>query len=213
MACTSAPCAATGANSVKCQGSPNGVCTPTEAIAVGWDIIKGGSRLSGGQLTPSSCYSCLLSAGCIDGAGIKGSECGDLTGTVGAGAQPAQTKTDACLATLACILPSSGPGAGHSCANMPSDGISNCFCGAAATSAMACAALPAFTEPSEPGQPSGTCARQEFDGFGGVPGSTANMTLMRDYTKPSTGSGVANAILTCAGSNTGAMASCPQCFL
>jgi hypothetical protein len=39
------------------------------------------------------------------------------------------------------------------------------------------------------------------------------MTLMRDYTKPSTGSGVANAILTCAGSNTGAMASCPQCFL
>ena len=167
------------------------------------DIAKG--LLSGGQLSAGSCYSCLVSAGCIDGGGFSGLECGDLTGTVGAGAAAAKTKAQACLDTLTCVLATN-------CASSAADGIANCFCGSAAPTAAGCAGLGNYGAPGAAGQPNGACAQAEFDGFGFAAGAVNNTAVLRPYTTPSTASGMANAILTCAGSNTGSQASCPQCF-
>jgi hypothetical protein len=201
------PCTSSGQTGcVQCNGDPGQtVCTPTEAVIVERDISKG--FLSSGQLAQdTSCYWCLVNAGCINGGGFSGQECGDLSGTVGTGARAAETKAAACVDTLSCVMQAT------SCANLASDGISNCFCGAAATTSTACAALGNFTEPTAAGQPNGVCAGKEFDGFGYASGATNNTSVLSAFTTPSTGSGMANAILTCAGSNSGVAASCPQCF-
>src|SRR5260370_1508997 len=69
--CTMAPCATSGANSVKCAGSPtgNGVCTATEALFVAMDIANGllvNGQPKGGTPQTESCYFCLNSKLCLD---------------------------------------------------------------------------------------------------------------------------------------------------
>jgi HYDIN/CFA65/VesB-like, Ig-like domain len=198
-ACTAAPCAASGPNSVQCSGSNGSLCTPTEALIVARDISKG--NLANGQLTNASCYACLIAATCIDdNVGDTGNECGDLAGTVGSGARAAEAKTDACLNTLSCILP---PTTAASCALEPSDGISNCYCGSAFPTIAECNGATGSTV-------NGVCVGVEIDGFGET-ATTAPSTILGKIAAKASGSGMANAILKCAGTNTTTPA-CPQCF-
>jgi hypothetical protein len=199
--CTTAPCASSGPNSVQCDhtAAMNGACTPTEAIIVNRDIAKG--FVTGSTLTAGSCYECLVTATCIDdNVGDTGNECGDLTGTVGSGAQAAETKTQACLNTLTCIAPAT---TAASCSLQPSDGISNCYCGPAFPSISACNGASGSTV-------NGACVGVETDGFGAT-SATPPSTILGEIAAKSFGSGMANAILKCAGTNTTAPA-CPQCF-
>ncbi len=210
-ACTTSPCAANGANSVQCTGNTKhgGVCTATEAIIVNRDIGK--NLVSAGQLTPTSCYECLFGAGCIDDDknSDTGAECGDLSGTVGSGNQASETQTQACLNTLTCVF-------GSDCQNAvgqnpgATDGIGNCFCGSNDVTSSLCAAAPTIAAGPAASAPNGSCAQTELDGFGDTT-STANTPVLANFTTNTTGSGMANNIFACAGSNTGTFA-CPNCF-
>jgi hypothetical protein len=207
-----APCTTSGqANCVKCTGNTaHGLaCTPTEEIIVNYDIKNG--RLTGSQLSMDSCYACLVKFGCIDDdvTGDSNMECGDLTGTVGAGAQAAETKTQACLDTLTCVLSSGCPNAAVQNPGA-TDGISNCFCGSNAPTAIACSAAPTIAAGPANMAPNGSCAQTEIDGLGNTT-STTNTNVLMSFNTNSSGSGMANAILQCAGSNTQTFA-CPGCF-
>jgi hypothetical protein len=201
------PCTtASQTNCVPCDGNTSNLCTPTEALVVNRDIAKG--SVEDGGLRADSCYECLYNAGCIDDdvLGDSNHECGDLTGTVGSGGQASETQTQACLTTLGCIF-------GSGCQNAKAqndggtDGIDNCYCGSNFLTASTCnnyagsGATPA---------PNGSCAQDELDGLGlasSVPGSVA----LLPFTTRSSGSGMANAIFLCAGSNSGTF-KCPSCF-
>jgi hypothetical protein len=206
------PCTSPGQTGcVPCDGNDtNNVCTATQAIILQRDIALG--NVASGHPTADSCFTCLINTGCINGGGFSGMECGDLSGTVGGGAQASETKTAACLATLQCILPATGV-TGSTCGGTNSStGISNCFCGTNGPTSSACASLANFVEPTSASGPNGACDTMEFDGFGYVSGGSNNTTVLGAFTVPTTGSGMANAILSCAGTNTGALASCPQCY-
>jgi hypothetical protein len=219
-ACTApppSPCTGVGvpAGCTPCTGSPNGVCTATEALIVQRDIDKG---LTGAN----SCYQCLLGSSCIDDtSGDSGNECGDLAGTVGAGAQAAESKSQACVNTLACILgvpysdlnpvppePSADfPGGDVSCGNFGADGVANCYCGSNYPSTPSCNGASGTATPPA----NGTCEQLELDGLGLLQ-TTSGSAVLSPYTVKTSGSGMANAILKCAGTNAGAAASCPVCF-
>ena len=190
VACTTAA----QTDCVQCSGNASGVCSATEALIVGLDIAK--SQLTGGQvpLTGNSCYACLVNSGCLDDTINQDSdhECGNLPGNVATGSEASETQTEACLATLSCVISSGcqnaeeqNPGA--------TDGISNCFCGAAEKSTTACGA-------ASQSAVNGSCATQEVDGFGAT-SSTSNSTILGEFTTTDTASGMANAIFQCAGRN------------
>jgi hypothetical protein len=202
--CLTFPCGACGPNSVQCTGSNNNVCTPSEALIVQRDISKG--NLGGGQSTVTSCYQCLVSAACINGTtfSIAGHECDDLSGTVGSGAQATEANAQACLNTLQCLLSTN-------CANAPfdsfptgpNDGIANCYCGPVFPTAIACTSATGATV-------NGACAQVEVDGLGDTT-SAGGGTILQFFTVKTLPSGMANAILRCAGTNT-ARPACPQCY-
>jgi hypothetical protein len=199
---------------VPCDGNTNGVCTSTEQIIANRDIAKGNTS-STNTFTTGSCYECLVTARCIDAqtTAKTGNDCEDLgtTALVGAGAQASETKLQACLNTLGCELPAS---TASSCGNAPSsnvapaanDGVSNCYCGLAYPTASACSAASGTATPPV----NGACETVEVDGLGLIQ-STSGTTVLGAYTVKTSGSGMANAILKCAGTNTGVPA-CPQCF-
>jgi hypothetical protein len=193
-------------NCVKCDGNSmhGNVCTQTEALIVQRDIAKG--FLMGDVPDPTtSCYECMVRQRCIDSDLPKtGQECEDLTGTVGAGAQASETKKQACLNTLQCVLTANCGNAPNSAMPPdPNDGISNCYCGTAFPTASACsgASGTALT---------GVCRDIELDGFGDT-ASTAPAMVLSSYTLKTSGSGMANALLKCAGTNTG-LPACPMCY-
>jgi hypothetical protein len=206
------PCATPGqSNCVKCSGNTahGGACTATEAVMVQRDIAK--NYISGGQLSADSCYACLFTAGCIDDDKNNdvGQECGDLSGTVGTGAKASETQVQACLDTLSCIFNSDCQNAAAQNA-AATDGIGNCFCGPNQPTSTACAAAPTISGGPASSAPNGACAAIELDGFGDTT-STSNTTVLSNFTTNTTGSGMANNIFGCAGSNTGTFA-CPTCF-
>jgi hypothetical protein len=188
-ACTVAPCAATGPNSVMCNGNTahQNVCTPTEALIVAEDIAQ--NKLTNGQLSATrSCYECLRNNGGLDDdlvATDKGNECGDVTGSA---TLTGETDTQACLDTLTCMI-------AHSCdtASPPSQ----CLCGTAAGSACLTA-----------GAANGPCLLNELNGLdvttgcpASGPGSTLGSlvecdpaTTQKVYTRKVLGSGMANSI-------------------
>jgi hypothetical protein len=202
----------TPAGCVPCDGNTNGVCNSTEQIIANRDIAKGNTT-SSNTFTATSCYECLVTARCIDAQTTSktGNDCEDLSGTVGAGAQASETKLQACLNTLGCELPAS---TAASCGNAPSsnvapaanDGVSNCYCGLNYPTASSCSAASGTSTPPV----NGACETFEVDGLG-LTQSTSGTTVLANYTVKTTGSGMANAILKCAGTNTGTPA-CPQCF-
>jgi hypothetical protein len=206
------PCTTPGqADCVKCTGNTahGSACTPTEQIIVNLDIQNG--YVTGSQLSELSCYECLFQSGCIDDDKYHdvNHECGDLSGTVGAGDQSLETKTQACLTALACEFAS---GCQNAAGQNPgaSDGIRNCFCGSNNPTAAGCAAAPTIAAGPAAMAPNGSCAQAELDGLGDTT-STSNATVIAGLMIGTTGTGMANNILVCAGANTGAF-SCPSCF-
>ncbi len=201
-ACTSAPCAASGPNSVQCPNNTagNGVCTPTEALIVARDIAQG-NLTAAGQLKPSSgtgpsfvqgsCYTCLNFKDCLDGnGGDTGNECGDSpdlsTGAVGSG-------VGQCIATLTCILNTDCQGAGGiagTSAVAAQETVGLCYCGGNNPGSTC---LTAGTNTN------GLCVTQEAAGFGFA--FSDNTDIVPNLTSQSFPSGEANEIFGCAKSN------------
>jgi hypothetical protein len=207
-----APCVGVNdaANCVKCDGNATGICTPTEALLVQRDISK--SLLSSGQETGSTgCYECLFNAGCIDDTvlGDSNHECGDAPGNVTAGAAAGETETQACLNTLNCVFPSGCQNAKVQNGAGATDGIDNCYCGANFLTASLCNGYSggAVTASS----PNGSCFETEVDGLGLANTATGSAVLGNFTTHAGGGSGYANAIFLCAGSNSASF-KCPTCF-
>ncbi|MGH7439676.1 MAG: hypothetical protein ACRENE_28640 [Polyangiaceae bacterium] len=192
---------------IKCDGNTNGLCTPTEALILARDIAQGNIDVDAGVPDPAaSCYYCLWNAGCIDDDVNLDSnkECGDLTGTVGAGAQSTETKTDACIAALTCTLSSGCANAKSQNGSSASDGISNCFCGAAYLTTTLCQTATSSAPPN------GSCYQSDLDGLGDT-ASTSISNVLGAFTTRTSGAGMSNAIFQCAGSNTASF-TCPTCF-
>jgi hypothetical protein len=182
--CTMAPCAAAGANSVKCSGSPtgNGVCTATEALFVAMDIASGllvNGQPKGGTPQTESCYFCLNSKLCLDkGTTTTGQECGDVPTS-------AQNGPAGCLAVVSCTL-------AHKCATSNPDSL--CYCGTAVGNAC-----------NTPGAADGPCRDEEAAAIGFPASDAVDITL--DYLDPARAGGVANTIFACAFSN-----ACKNCL-
>jgi hypothetical protein len=204
--CTSDPCAASGANSVQCfaTAAGNGVCTGTEAVIVQRDIAKG--NLTAGQLTqgPSgSCYGCLANSLFI----TSSKQCESLSGTVGSGGQAAETKTQACLNTLSCILGVTD-GTYNSCGNdpPPGTGVSNCYCGSNYPTVADCNGASGVAAPPV----NGSCAGVIEDGLGDT-ASTPGSTVLGTIVTSGLGAGRADAILKAAGTSS-ATPPCALCY-
>ncbi len=181
--CTMAPCAASGANSVKCTGSPSGVCTSTEAMFVSKDIAAGLLGATG-QVTAQSCYNCLKTLNCLDNAFTSGEECGEVPTTfMPTGTSSGETAAHACLDVINCTI-------ANQCATSNPD--AECYCGTAMGTACNTMA-------------NGPCQDIEANGLGLMPsdGTTVNL----DYTDIARPSGMANTIFACAFSN-----SCTACL-
>jgi len=181
--CTTFPCAATGPNSVHCDGNTASgsvdVCTPTEALYVAKDIAAG--NLTAGQLDPStSCYECMVANGGLDDSGgDMGNECGDVPAS--APTLTGEAAHQACIDTLSCIISS------HCDTDAPP---SLCLCGTAAGSACLTA-----------GAANGPCLQNEINGLDIGTGTTLGSLVEGDptatqkaYTDKMLGSGMANAI-------------------
>jgi hypothetical protein len=194
--CTSAPCAASGPNSVQCPNSPtsNGVCTPTEAALATKDINAG--NLSGGQLIAfantttlagqGSCYTCLNAKACLDDNAMDtGNECADSPTTAGGVA--------GCMSTLNCIITQDcqGPGGIAGTSDTTSqENVNLCYCGGA-NPGSACSASGLV--------PTGLCDTQEAAGLG-FPVSD-NTDILLNFGSKTLPSGIANHIFQCAASN------------
>jgi hypothetical protein len=187
--CCSLPCSqstlvpCTAANQtccVACGGSANGLCTATEALLVAHDIANAKVTPDAGE-GPGACYACLWNAGCLDDTNFHDTnqECGDLTGNFGVGPAAGSAASTLCLDTLSCILRTS-------CAATGGAG-GGCYCG------MSLGAGTCGTAPNGP------CVIQESDGLMTPP--------IPSFSDPTTPSGRANTILTCAVTN-----NCTSCL-
>ncbi|MGA7122265.1 MAG: hypothetical protein WBY94_19335, partial [Polyangiaceae bacterium] len=200
--CTTAPCAASGANSVHCAASANGVCTATEALIVSYDIAYNGQ--GPGENLTTSCYTCMVVNACIDGSGASGpgptgngsgdvtnSECGDPNGpgvnfpfdnANVSGASMAATQR--CLDALNCALNSNGSSPNCTKSEVPHS-VSNCYCGA--NTGSNCLTSPA--------SPIGVCASNIATDLG----TTDPTTVEGKFTDTTySAGGVGLAILNCA---------------
>jgi hypothetical protein len=178
-ACTSA----TQPNCVKCQGNSTGICSPTEADFVNYDVANKVVTAAGND-TAASCYSCLLGGGCLDDTefGDTGHECEDTTPAFAGG-----TTTAECQAVISCIL-----GSGVGTTQCASAAVSGCYCGTAGVS-TACQGNPAA------GPINGACATQISTGLDfGLTDGTDNTKNLTDTTKAG---GRATQIFQCAQSN------------
>lgn len=198
-ACTTAPCAASGPNSVQCFQSPtgDGVCTATEALIVARDIAQGNTTAAG-QLKPfvsaansGSCYTCLNANSCLDdNQQDVGNECSDAADLSGGAAG---SGVDQCISTLGCILGSDCQGAGGitgTSATAAQENVQLCYCGGN-NAGSACSTAGAATN--------GLCVNQEAAGFGFV--FSDNKDILAHYGDQTLPSGIANAVYQCAAAN------------
>jgi hypothetical protein len=133
-----APCTTVGQpNCVACNnGSPNSLCTPTEAAILARDIAKGYVTAPSATGPIDGCYACLEASSALDDATDTQQECSDTT-------NPTE-----CLATLNCILNSE-------CAV---NAVNICYCGTAPVSTTCNA--------DGTGAANGVCAAVIAAGFG-----------------------------------------------
>ncbi len=214
--CTTAPCAASGPNSVHCEASPQHVCTPTEALIVNYDIAN--NAQGPGVNLPASCYTCMIANACLDGSGngtppagngsgtdVSNSECGDPNGA-GANApfdnpNVSRTNVAQCFDALTCALTSNGSASNCTHSQLPPS-VSNCYCGANIGSL--CLASPASAV--------GVCATSIAADIG----STDPTTVLEHFTDTTYSPGaVGLAILNCAltaPATPPSAAKCPTCF-
>jgi hypothetical protein len=170
---------------VPCAGNATGICTPTEAAFVQQDIDQGNATAAGGD-SATGCYPCLFMNGCIDDTVFPDTdhECGDLSGTFGAGAQSGTADSALCLDTLACILQTSCT------AVAGTSEISNCYCGPT-HDGTACASAGSAVN--------GACLTPEVNGLGFD--VSDNTDILKNFTDTALPTGMANQILQCAISN------------
>jgi hypothetical protein len=186
------PCTASGQTAcVQCQGNASLVCSPTEAAIVAFDIRQNVATAPGPDPN-TSCYTCLLQAGCIDDTVFPdtGHECGDLpAGNFTAGSGSVGPATTLCLATVECVI-------GSACAET-NGGLDNCYCGAGGGSPSLC--------PGNGPAANGACKDQETSGFLASPNDATN--TLKNYTDTTEPSGMANQIFICA-----LASSCSSCL-
>jgi hypothetical protein len=212
-----APCTTAGqTNCVTCSGSTGGLCSPTEALIVQYDITNGLATASGAEPS-TACYACLETNGCLDDTvGDTGHECGDLSGNFTNGATTPVTglASTTCINTLTCVLDSTSTTAGDMVSQFQvgglpatpagcqstSDGLTYCFCGPSGGSASACAAAGVTAN--------GACFSQMALGFSHNAVTDTTDIIGKDFNNTTEPSGMANQILLC-----GATAShCPMCL-
>jgi hypothetical protein len=186
--CTVSPCAASGMNSVKCSGQPEGVCTSTEAAIVTNDIASGlihgaDAGANSGQLIPTSCYGCLNTYNCLDNAFTTGEECTDVTGFTPLGGT--LTSEQNCIAVIACTFGATNNPVTPNC-NTGNPDLS-CYCGTIQSG------------PSCNSAENGPCAAIEAAGLGFAVSDGAD--IQTNWTVTSTSAGMANTIFACAYSN------------
>jgi hypothetical protein len=207
-----APCTMAGqTNCVQCGGNladdaghAAGVCSPTEALFVQFDISKGRVTAPGPErcdaitdVNPTlnatrACYCCLYKSGCIDDTVLSdtGHECGDLpSGNFPAGNGNSDSYGSLCLATIQCVRDTG-------CA-LTNGGIDNCYCGPGGGSPAQC--------PKNGPATNGVCKTQETNGFKFPPDDSTN--ILKNYDDHAEPSGIANQIFVCGNVN-----GCTQCF-
>jgi hypothetical protein len=204
--CTSGTCNA--ATQVTCPNQTGGVCTQTEAAFIQLDlsanppVITGPGPAYTGNPSKSgpSCLSCLVASSCVDNPAhnIKKRECDDFTAAFTAGNGHVSTQNAACLATLSCMIGSTGM---QCAANAAGD--SYCYCGAGGFAGVG----PSSCTGTNDTAVNGSCLVPEANGF--TFGQTDALDIGDNYTDTSGAnpSGVANQILTCAQGN-----SCNSCL-
>jgi hypothetical protein len=208
--CTSAEAGLT--DCVSCQGNAAGICTPTEAQFVQYDIdnklvTAPGSDTSSadsgaGPKSPATetCYECLVAWSCIDDTvhGDTGNECEDNSGPYAYGIMDnGFVSTPAmCEAVLSCIL-GSGVGATQCAATTTGE----CYCG---TDPNTTCASGTFSAPVPAGV-NGVCATQIAAGLGFPVGDGADIPV--GLATVSRAAGRATQIFTCAIS-----ADCANCL-
>jgi hypothetical protein len=122
--CTSLDAGTAGC--VQCQGWASGICTPTEANFVRYDIQQGIATEAGPD-PDTGCYSCLVANSCINDDTDVDHECEDVDGlgtyaTLANGVPPTPAQ---CEQVIQCIL-RSGVGATQCAYN---DNYTSCYCG------------------------------------------------------------------------------------
>ena len=213
-ACTQAPC---GNNCVPCWGSSTtGVCTPTEALVINYDILKNALTATAPPSKATSCYYCMIAGICLDSLpkesvevdGVKvitenaqGLECGDpMTADNIAAMNPGQ-----CLDALSCTL--TGNGSNVTCTTStpdmastdPNATVGNCYCGANMGADCINPSL----------GPIGVCKANEATDVSAYVGGASDVTdTLADFTAPNLSpGGVGNQVLNCA-----LTANCNACF-
>jgi hypothetical protein len=161
----------------------------------------------------------MVSHGCIDDDVNfdVSKECADVTGNVTGGAAAGESNTTACLNTLTCILGNPATTTTPvSCANTGAsgDGISNCYCGSNEPNTIACNGAAACTAATPAGctagEINGTCFQVSVNGAG-VSNTTLPSSVIPLLLNTGNGTGKANQILNCAGTNL-ATPKCGTCF-
>jgi hypothetical protein len=195
----------TPAGCIPCKGSPNGVCTPTEKIALDFDINKNGFTSASPTTKAASCYYCMVASACLDSVaklsvpgvttqGKSGIECEDPNSATNV----ASTNPANCRDALTCTITSShcSTPAGAGLTTDPNSSVSDCFCGTHLGAAC--------TQPPPSGGPNGPCVTNEDTDLG----STDPTTDLAKFTDGSQSpGGVGNQILNCA-----LTANCAMCF-
>jgi hypothetical protein len=173
------------------EGGNGGLCTPTEAQFVAFDIANGRATAPGPDPgfpppdagpAPATCYACLVQGGCIDDTafGDMDHECED--DDAGAGTLQVGYTAAVCESVINCTLGSLCTGARAAC-----------YCGTAPV-ATTCQGNPA------PGPINGACAAVIAAGLGYLVSDGTDITA--NYTNLTTAPGRANQIFQCAQSNT-----------
>jgi len=194
----------TPAGCLPCKGNANGVCTPTEALVLNYDIAQNNFASSSPTTLAASCYYCLVARACLNSApkhsvfgvttqGKSGLECEDALSATNVAANNAAQCRDALVCTLTsnhCSTPTAGD------TNDPNASVSNCYCGSHLGAAC--------TQAPPSGGPNGVCKTSEETDLV-LTDPTAILANFVDGTK-SPGA-VGNEILNC-----GLTASCGMCF-
>jgi hypothetical protein len=197
-----------GPDCVTCNGNASGICSPTEAQFVQYDIdnklvtAPGPDALGDGGTSSANqtCYECLWQNSCIDDTvnGDVGHECEDtvafqiLNGMM--------TTSMECEAVISCIL-GSGFGPTQCTYNGSTIGVSNCYCGTDPASACNSGNLTMLVTAGV----NGKCAKPIADGLGFPLGDGTD--IGPNLFRTSTAAGRADQILGCAHSN-----DCEKCL-
>jgi len=222
----------TPAGCVPCLGNRNGgVCTPTEALVVNFDILTNHVTASTPTTKAASCYLCMVAGECLDTTAgtigtapntvtahnITGAECGDtgIDGTTGVTNDSSASVTQ-CSDALQCVLTGGGTYSDPSTGAVLTGGTGECTTGTpgAASSDPSATVGNCYCGANQGSActssgPIGPCHTNEAtDVSAYVGGATDYTDTLADFTAPNLSpGGVGNQVLNCA-----LTANCNICF-